>query len=379
MPVTPAGVHEPVMPEESGQLAADPDGHGSDGRYRSSASARRHNPPTLRAYNRPQGLHVRPDPAGSGPGTRLAGWFWSRPYLLLTFTALFWAGNSIVGRAARDVMPPVALAFWRWTLALLLLLPFAWPHLWRDRGVLGASWAWVLVLGALGVGAFNTLLYTGLQTTTAVNGLLFQSLQPALILLLGALMFREQVRIAQVIGIILSIAGAVIIVLRGDWSALSGLEFNPGDLVICTAIAIWSIYCVLLRKRPAVHPLSFLAATFMVGIAVILPFYLAEIARGRLIESRSESWLAIAYVCLFPSLIAYLFFNRGVELLGSAAAGLYINIMPVIGTLLAVLLLSEPFRWFQLLGMVMIGAGIVSSVRVSRDPVARPGNFVPRP
>lgn len=305
-------------------------------------------------------------------GTRLVGWIWSRPYLLLTFTALFWAGNSLVGRAARDVMPPVSLAFWRWTLALLLLLPFAWPHLRRDWSVLRANWKWVLVLGILGIGTFNTLLYTGLQTTTAVNGLLLQSLQPALILMLGALIFGENVRIPQFIGICLSIAGALIIVLRGDWSALLALEFNAGDLVICAAVVVWSFYSVLLRKRPAVHPLSFLAATFMIGIVAILPFYMAEIASGRLIESRAESWLAIGYVCLFPSLIAYLFFNRGVELLGSAAAGLYLNIMPVLGALLAVVVLLEPFRWFHFFGMGLIGAGIISAARKPAHSMSRP-------
>jgi drug/metabolite transporter (DMT)-like permease len=271
------------------------------------------------------------------------------------------------------------LAFWRWALALLLLLPFAWPHLRRDFATLKANWRWVLVLGALGIGTFNTLLYTGLQTTTAVNGLLLQSMQPALILMLGALVFGEQVRIPQIIGICLSITGASIIVLRGDLSALIGLKFNTGDLVICAAVVVWSFYSVLLRKRPVVHPLSFLAATFMIGIAVISPPYLAEIASGRLIESRPESWLAIGYVCLFPSLIAYLFFNRGVELLGSAATGLYLNIMPVIGALLAVAILSEPIRWFHFLGMGLIGAGIVSAARIGRQPIVRPIHVAPRP
>ena len=299
-------------------------------------------------------------------GARLADWFWSRPYLLLTFTALFWAGNSLVGRAAREVMPPVALAFWRWALALLVLLPFAWPHLRRDWRVLRANGKWVLALGALGIGTFNTLLYSGLQTTTAVNALLLQAMQPALILMLGALVFGENVRIAQIIGIGLSIAGAGIIVLRGDLSALVGFAFNPGDLVICAAVVVWSFYSVLLRQRPAVHPLSFLAATFVVGIGVIAPFYVAEIASGRLIDPQAASWLAIGYVCLFPSLIAYLFFNRGVELLGSATAGLYLNIMPVIGALLAVAILAEPFRWFHFIGMGLIGAGIIAAARRAR-------------
>lgn len=314
----------------------------------------------------------------SSLATRMIGWVWSRPYMLLTFTALFWAGNSIVGRAARDLMPPVALAFWRWLLALLVLLPFALPYLRRDWSTLLANWKWMLVLGALGIGTFNTLLYTGLQTTTAVNGLLLQSLQPALILTLGALVFAENVRLPQITGICLSISGALMIVLRGDLSALIGLEFNSGDLVICMAVVVWSFYSVLLRKRPTVHPLSFLAVTFMIGIAVIAPFYLAEIASGRLIESRPESWLAVGYVCLFPSLIAYLFFNRGVELLGSATAGLYLNIMPVIGALLAVTILGEPLRWFHLAGMGLIGAGIVSAARIGRQPIVRPIHLPPR-
>lgn len=199
----------------------------------------------------------------------MIGWFWSKPYLLLSFTALFWAGNSIVGRATHDIMPPVALAFWRWTLALVFLLPFAWPHLKRDISKLKMSLSWVLLLGALGIGTFNTLLYTGLQTTTAVNGLLLQSMQPALILMLGAIVFGERVRLVQILGIALSITGALMIILRGDLTALVALEFNPGDLVIIAAVIVWSFYSVLLRKRPVVHPLSFLAATFAVGVVVM--------------------------------------------------------------------------------------------------------------
>ena len=289
---------------------------------------------------------------------------WHSPYLLLACTALFWAGNSIVARGARDFVPPVALSFWRWTLALLILLPIAWPHLRRDLPTLRASWRMMIVLGALGIGAFNTLLYTGLQTTTAVNGLLLQSLQPGLILLLGILIFSERVRLLQVMGIALSIAGALVIISKGDIGSLLALRMNTGDLVISVAVVIWSLYSVLLRKRPGVHPLSFLATTLAVGVVVVLPFYIAEIASGRLIENRSESWMAIAYVCVFPSLIAYLCYNRGVELLGSAAAGLYLNIMPVMGALLAAIFLGEAIRPSHFAGVTLIGAGIAcASVR----------------
>ena len=281
------------------------------------------------------------------------------PYVLLTFTALFWAGNSIVARGARDLIPPMALSFWRWSLALLLLLPFAWPHLRRDAAKLKASWKMLALLGALGIGAFNTLLYTGLQTTTAVNGLLLQSLQPGLILLLGALLFAERTRCLRLLGIALSLVGAFTIIAKGDLPTLLALQFNRGDLVIGCAVLIWSLYSVLLRKRPQVHPLSFLAATVALGIIFIFPLYLGEIVGGKRIENRPESWLAIAYVCIFPSLIAYLCFNRGVELLGSAAAGLYLNIMPVMGALFAALFLGEAIRWFHYAGIALIGTGII--------------------
>lgn len=297
---------------------------------------------------------------------------WHSPYLLLTCTALFWAGNSIVARGAREFVPPVALSFWRWTLALLILLPIAWPHLRRDLPTLRASWRTVVVLGALGIGAFNTLLYTGLQTTTAVNGLLLQSLQPGLILLLGILIFSERARLLQGIGILLSIAGALVIISKGQMSALLALRMNTGDLVISGAVVIWSLYSVLLRKRPAVHPLSFLATTLAVGVVVVLPFYIAEIASGRLIEDRSESWMAIAYVCVFPSLIAYLCYNRGVELLGSAPAGLYLNIMPVMGALLAAIFLGEAIRPFHFAGVTLIAAGIACAAMRRAGGRARP-------
>lgn len=309
-------------------------------------------------------------PHGSSTtAAQLARRIWAAPYLLLTCTALFWAGNSIVARGARELVPPLALSFWRWTLALLLLLPLAWPHLRRDAAELRRSWLTLIVLGALGIGAFNTLLYSGLQTTSAVNGLLLQSLQPGLILLLGALLFAERTRLLQVLGILLSIAGASAIISKGDLGALLGLEVNRGDLIIGCAVMVWSLYSVLLRKRPQVHPLSFLAATLAVGVASVLPFYLLEIASGRLIQDRAESWLAIGYVCVFPSLIAYLCFNRGVELIGSASAGLYLNIMPVMGALLAALFLGEAIRPFHIAGVALIGAGIfLAAIAPRRGP-----------
>jgi len=295
----------------------------------------------------------------NGPAVAL----WSRAYLLLTMTALFWAGNSIVGRAARDLVPPAALSFWRWTIALALLLPLAWPHLKRDWPALRARWPVMLILGALGIGAFNTLLYTGLQTTTALNSMLIQSAQPALILIVGALVMRDRTSARQIAGVAVSLAGVLIIIGRGDPGLLLALRLNGGDAIIAVAVLLWALYSVLLRRRPAVHPLSFLAASIMVGLMVIMPVYATEIWSGRLIVPATGSALAIAYVSIFPSFLAYLFFNRSVELIGSAATGQYMNIMPLMGAGLAMLFLGEVLHLFHISGLALIVAGILVAGR----------------
>lgn len=288
---------------------------------------------------------------------------WKRAYPLLTVTALFWAGNSIVGRAARDLVPPAALSFWRWTFALLLLLPLAWPHLRRDWPVLRANWPIVALLGALAIGSFNILLYTGLQSTTALNSMLIQSAQPALVLIAGALVMGDRTSLRQVAGVLISLAGVLAIIARGDPAMLWGLRLNIGDAIISVAVLIWALYSVLLRRRPVVHPLSFLAASMVVGIAVIAPVYAHELWSGRLIVPAMESALAIAYVSIFPSFLAYLFFNRGVELIGSAATGQYMNVMPLMGAGLAMLFLGEALHLFHVAGLALIVAGILVAGR----------------
>lgn len=295
-------------------------------------------------------------------GSRLAG-LWSRAYILLTMTALCWAGNAIVARAARDVVPPVALSFWRWCLALALILPFAWPHLRRDWAKIAARWQVMVPMGLLGIGTFNSMLYTGLQSTTAVNGLLIQSAQPVVILALGALLLRDHIGGWQVAGLLLSLTGVVTILTRGEPAMILALRLNIGDAIIACALIAWGLYTVLLRKRPFVHPLSFLSATISTGLLLIAPLYLVELAAGERIVAGWGAGLAIFYVGLFPSVIAYLCFNRGVELLGSAQAGLFMNVMPIMGAALAILFLGEPLHGFHLIGLALVLCGIIAARR----------------
>ncbi|HUA56799.1 MAG TPA: DMT family transporter [Candidatus Sulfotelmatobacter sp.] len=293
----------------------------------------------------------------TGP-TDGAGRLWHAPRLLLAAASLFWAGNFIVGRAVHGTVPPFGLAFWRWTGSLVLVLGFAWPHLRRDAAVLRRHWPVLLLLSGLGVSAYSALTYLGLQSTTAINALLLQSAMPLVILVWCFALFGERARPLQLAGIVVSLAGVAVIVTRGTPQLLLAFALGPGDPWVLVAVLSYALYSTLLRKRPPVHPLSFLAASFAFGAALLLPLYLWEHLSGAPTRPSAAGLLAIGYLALFPSCLAYMFYNRGVELIGPTRAGQFFHLMPVFGTVLAVLLLGEPFEWFQGLGFVLIAAGI---------------------
>ena len=286
-----------------------------------------------------------------------------RPYLLLILAVLFWSGNFIVGRAFHSEIPPVALAFWRWVGAALLVTLPALPHLRRDRRALLQHWPAVLLLSTLGIAAFNTLAYSGLQYTEAINAFLLQSLMPVLIVLLSFVIFREKVTKLQSVGILVSLCGAVTIITRGDVDILLSLSINRGDLLVFAAVICYAGYTVMLRKRPHVHPLAFIATTFWLGSFILIPFYLWETLTIATLELKPASMLVIGYVMVFPSIVSYLCYNRGVELIGANSAGLFIHLMPVFGSLMAVVFLGEIFCWFHGLGILLIGAGIYLATR----------------
>jgi drug/metabolite transporter (DMT)-like permease len=290
----------------------------------------------------------------SGPARR----FWNAAWPLLALSALMWAGNSVVGRAARDDVPPMALAFWRWVAAALVLAPFAWPQLKRDRSALMKAWKPLLGLALFGLGGFSALLYAGLQTTTALNGVLLQAATPPLIFLCSFLLFRERASPAQLAGVAVSLLGVAVIVGQGDLAGLARLDLNGGDALVLVAVVFYALYSSLLRLRPDVHPLSFAFALFAISAVLAAPLYLGELASGRGIDPTPGAWAAIVYVVLFPSLTAYLFYNRGVELIGAGRAGQSIHLMPVFGAVLATAFLGESFRPFHAVGVGLIAVGI---------------------
>lgn len=293
---------------------------------------------------------------------------WRAAPLLLSLCVLFWAGNSIAGRALSGSISPVGLSFWRWLVALLLVTPFAWRGLKTDRPELLRRWKLIVALALTGVTSFGVLLYVGLQTTTALNSVLLQAAIPPLVMLLAWLFLRERTRLGEIAGVGASLFGVIVVMTAGRPWDLLNLRLNHGDGFILVGVGLYAIYSLLLRRRPVVAPLSLLWATFAVSSLLLAPAYLAELAMGR---SDPFTWRAaagVAYVAIFPSFLAYLFYNRGIELIGAARASQFLHLQPVFGALLAVALLREQFMAHHAVGMLLIGAGIGLSTWAARRP-----------
>jgi drug/metabolite transporter (DMT)-like permease len=272
---------------------------------------------------------------------------------------LCWGGNIVLARGVADIIPPVSFAFWRWTIAFVILLPFTWRTARQDWSRVVKSWKIMSVLSILGISFFNTLLYTAVHTTTAINGAMIQTAMPAVIILATLLMFKEKVTRLQLLGVAICIFGAFIVILRGRWDTLLGMSFAPGDILMMGAVILYALYSALLRQRPAIHPLSFLIYTFGLGIVFLLPLYVWELAGSARMILTPHVILSILYVALFPSIVAYFCWNRGVEVLGANRTGLLINLIPVFASILAILFLGETLQAFHIIGMALIFGGMI--------------------
>ena len=294
------------------------------------------------------------NPNRTGAWVRAAG-----PYLLTVVAPLCWGGNIVLARGVTDIIPPVSFAFWRWTCAIVILLPFTWRQALQDWPLVVESWKIMAILSILGVSFFNTMLYTAVHTTTAINGAMIQSTMSALIILASLVIFKERIGRLQILGVTVCISGAFVVILRGRWDTLLGVSFAPGDILMMVAVILYALYSALLRLRPAIHPISFLIYTFGLGIIFLIPLYIWELSAGpRMILSHQVIW-SILYVALFPSIVAYFCWNRGVEVLGANRTGLFINLIPVFASILAILFLGETLHAFHLVGMGLIFGGMV--------------------
>jgi len=279
-------------------------------------------------------------------------------YLMIVITAVAWSGNAIAARAVHEAVPPIGLAFWRWVATVPIFLVLAWPHLRRDIPEAIANWKILVVLSVLSVSIYNSFLYIGLNSTTATNSFLINTSRPVIIVILALIILRLAVTGQQVAGLALGLVGTVVIVARGDPGVVAALDFVPGDLWILAATVSWALYTVYLGRRPKIRLASFMFLTAIIGLAVLAPFYWWEHVYVRPVPLAPETFWAVAYLSVVASVIAYMAYNRAVEILGPNVAGLTSYLLPVFGVTLAIVLLGESFRLFHAAGIALLLTGV---------------------
>jgi drug/metabolite transporter (DMT)-like permease len=302
-------------------------------------------------------------PAPKPPAPNPAGWLNNQPYLLLSLTSLFWAGNIVLARHVGSHVPPITMTTIRWFGVFFILLPFAWPHLKRDWPALRAHLPLMLLLSLVGFAFNNAISYWALQYTEALNALLIQSAGPLFVALWSLALFGVRLTRAQLAGIAISLVGVLTIILRGDLAALAGIAFNKGDVMFAASLVSFGLYSALIPRRPRIHQLSFISFTTCCGALMLVPGAAWEFANGTFLVFDSLTLATLGYILVFPSTLAYLFFNRGVALIGPNRAAPFFHLVPVFGSAMAILLLGEKLRLFHLIGYALVLAGVVIASR----------------
>jgi drug/metabolite transporter (DMT)-like permease len=293
----------------------------------------------------------------------LLRWLNHQPYLLLSLTALFWAGNIVLARYVAGHLPPLTLTCIRWIGVFFILLPFALPHLKRDWPALRANLPLMVLLSAIGFAFNNAISYWAMQYTQALNALLIQSSGPLFVALWSLVLFGVRLTWAQLAGIVISLMGVLTIILRGDLSALASIRFNKGDVMFASSLLSFGLYSALMPKRPVTHPLSLIAFTTGCGAILLLPLSAWEYSTGYRLQLDTLTVVTLIYVVIFPSTLAYLFFNRGIAMIGPNRAAPFFHLVPVFGSAMAILLLGEEPWLFHLVGYVLVLAGVVIASR----------------
>ena len=280
-------------------------------------------------------------------------------YLLLILAVLFWSGNFVVSRGIINEIPPMTLAFWRWTIALLIILPFALKPIMRQKHLIRQNWKILTVLAILSVSNFSMFIYMALKSSTVTNAVLINSMIPIFIVIISWMGFKERITLRQAMGIAISLTGLMFIITEGNLSTLIAVRFGKGDMWTISAGISWALYSALLRKCPAeFESLSFLGTLIIIGTSFILPFYIWEISIGKTMNVTCASIGSIVYVAFFASILAYIFWNKAIQTIGANKTGVFIHLMPVFSIILAMIFLDEKLRGYHIKGTILIFSGI---------------------
>lgn len=286
---------------------------------------------------------------------------------MLIMTPLFWAGHSVVGRIIANEIPTFTLVSMRWLMAFAILMVFIAPKVWAERWLLIKHWRYVLLTGLIGPALFPCLLYTGLKTTTVTNTSIIQTSVPGLVPFIAWLLLKERVALQQVIGIAISSIGVALIVTQGNLLAIAEVEFVPGDLVILCAFIAWAIYTVVIRLKPRqMHANALLASSMAIAGIATLPLWLWDISEGKTFPVTEQTMWAFGYIMLFPTLLAYFFYNHAINIVGPTKAGLASHLVPPLGICLGVIFLDENFEIFHAVSFATILSGVVLVIRGGR-------------
>lgn len=294
-------------------------------------------------------------------------------WVMLTITCLVWSANTVFAKLAVGNVSPMALVALRWIVVLIVLAPFAIRPLANDWTRLRPHLARIAVLGALGYTMFNVLFYVAAHYTTAVNLGITQAVMPIFIFVIAFVRFRTPVSALQIVGVVAAIAGVLLVVAHGEWQRLVGAEFNVGDLMCLAAVVLYAAYTVALRSRPVVSPLSFFAVLAAAAFLTSLPFAAVEWSLGHALWPTPTGWALIVAIAIGPSFLGQILFIHGVEIIGPARAGLFVNLTPVFASALAVVFLGEAFHWYHAAALGLVFAGIFCSERGGRGASERDG------
>ncbi|MBJ6798684.1 DMT family transporter [Geomonas propionica] len=282
------------------------------------------------------------------------------PYLLLTLSALIWSGNFVISRAMNNVIPPAGFVFWRWVVALIVLLPVVLPRLREQWPIVRANLPLVGISGLFGVTLFNFLIYTAMHSTTAINAALVNSAIPIFIIMFARIFYGQRVMLRQHAGIALSLVGVAAIILRGNPARILTLSFNRGDLLVLLAAIVWALYSVAIKRYPqGLNPFVFLFCMTVCGLVLLIPFYGYEISQGHLMTWNLPTILSILYVGVLASVVAFTAWNHGLRVVGPHVGGQFVHLMPAFSTIMAVAFLGERLQSFHVAGIVLIFAGII--------------------
>ncbi|MFI5014263.1 MAG: DMT family transporter [Hyphomicrobiales bacterium] len=310
----------------------------------------------------------------SGAVSRL----YNQPYLLIGFSTLMWGGNAVASRLAVGQISPMTITCFRWFIVCALFSLTIRHRLVAEWPLVAPHWRKLAILGAVGFTVFNAMFYVGAQYTTAVNISVIQGTYPALVLLGMALIFRAPVTVLQAAGILVTFCGIVIIASRGELETLSTLTFNRGDLLLLAATVLFAGYTVGLRDRPKASAIVIFAVLAASAFVASIPFFVAELAIGWTFVPTMKGVLVLAFIGIGPSLLAQITFIRGIELVGPSRTGIFYNLVPVFGALLAVIILREPFHLYHAAAFVLVLGGIWLAERMplALAPRGRPGEAV---